>query len=149
MDYNKLNEELFSYILMLNKYFQENHISLHDSKSQHAIESTDNKCSFILDIHKGGAYSRRIVFNLRLKRSDETIFRLEIDGKPHVNHDGTCTDRNHVHIIKFDEGKIFEYGISLNDFHDIIIKNTDDICEIFENFCTYNKIKIPQYQKIM
>lgn len=149
MDYTKLNKELLDYIIMLNKYFQENQISLHDSTSQHIIESIDNKCSFILNIHKGGTYSRRMVFNLRFKKSDETIFRLEIDGKPHVNHDGTCTDRNHVHIIKFDKGKIFEYGISLNDFRDIIIKNTNDICEVFENFCTYNNIQIPQYQKVM
>lgn len=149
MDYDKLNEELFSYILLLNKFFIENHISLDKIFDEFIIDSIDNKCQFILNTHLGGNYQRRIIFNLRYKKSDEMIFRLEIDGKPHVNLDGTITDRDHVHINKFHDGKIFNYGISLSDFRDIIIKNTNDICDVFEAFCNYNKIKIPEYQKIM
>lgn len=149
MNYDELNEELCSYILLLNKFFNENRISLDKVFNEFIIDSEDNKCQFILNTHLGGNYEKRIVFNLRYKKSDEMVFRLEIDGKPHANLDGTVTDRNHVHINKFHNGKIYKYGISLQDFHDIIIKNTNDICEVFEKFCKYNKINIPEYQKIM
>lgn len=149
MEYKQLNEELVNYILMLNKFFNDNHISIKEEENHYLINSDNKKCDFILDMHRGGRYSNRIVLNLRYKRSDEMVFRLEIDGKPHVNPDGTVTDRDHVHIIKFDGDNITEYGLSLKDFHDIIVKNTSDVCEVFEVFCNYNKIQVPEYQKVM
>lgn len=149
MEYKQLNEELVNYILMLNKFFNDNHISIDKEENHYLINSDNKKCDFILDMHRGGKYSNRIVLNLRYKRTDEMVFRLEIDGKPHVNSDGTVTDRDHVHIIKFDGHKIAEYGLSLKDFRDIIIQNTSDVCEVFEVFCDHNKIKVPEYQKVM
>ena len=149
MNYNKLNEELIEYIMLLNKFFKDNNISLEKLSDEFIINSDDKKCQFILNTHRGGEYNKRIVFNLRYRKSDEMVFRLEIDGKPHVNSDGTITERNHVHINQFKDGDIFQYGISLKDFKDIIIRNTRDICEVFEEFCKYNKIEIPQYQQIM
>lgn len=149
MNYDNLNKELISYISILNKFFNEEHISLSDSFGEYLILSIDNKCQFILNMHHGGRYSKRIVFNLRYRKSDEMIFRLEIDGKPHVNLDGTITDRDHVHILLVKDDIIYNYGISLSEFRDIIIKNTEGTSEVFEAVCNYNKITIPEYQKIM
>ncbi|EFM26282.1 hypothetical protein HMPREF9225_0091 [Peptoniphilus duerdenii ATCC BAA-1640] len=149
MDYNNLNEELIEYIMLINKFFIDNNISLQKTSEEFVIDSDDKKCQFILNTHRGGEYSNRIVFNLRYRKSDEMVFRLEIDGKPHVNSDGTLTDRDHVHINQFKDGKILQYGISLKDFKGIIIQNTSDICEVFEEFCKYNKIQIPEYQRTM
>ncbi len=140
-----ISKELIDYLIELDKIFKDNNISL-DGCSLNVVIAKESGEEFILDISNGHKYSNRFVLNLRHPRHNVILFRLEMDGKPHMNPDGSITDRDHVHLWLCKEGELIFWGVSLQDFQELLLSNQATKSEVFEEFCRYTHIGNTEYQ---
>lgn len=69
------------------------------------------------------------------------LVRLDIDGAPHTNPDGTKLNGSHLHIYR--ERYEDKWAVSLphDDF-----RNSSNIRQTFEDFCRYCNIEILPFQ---
>ena len=138
-----MNDNEFEALLNQEKVLDKfSDLPLFGSKKEYLIKGIDTDFELFVD------YSgKRIEFVQKQKyHLQETIgmVRLEIDAPPHINPDGTTVGRNHIHIYK--ENYDLRWAYSLKDFDIFLFKNTQDIIEIFKDFCKYCNIKIePKY----
>jgi hypothetical protein len=64
--------------------------------------SCDKKHRFLLDIHSSRVLISKYSFQTRLNII--LLLRLDIDGRPHVNPDGTDVGRTHIHRYRAGSG---------------------------------------------
>lgn len=95
----------------------------------------DRRCSIALYRHK---------LQERYLNFPENMVRLEINGRPHTNPDGTVLSRNHIHI--FSE----QYGLSvayeLDSVSNVLFKDLSSFDKIFYDFCKFCNININNTQ---
>lgn len=120
-----------------------------------------NKNKYIIDINRKRAILSRCTYQTRIETTIQ-LLRLDIDNKPHVNHDYNETiSGNHIHIYTDEYGdgialelndpllNIINPDFDLNRFN--IDKNKEDILydyfEAFSDFC--NLKNIPLYQQCL
>lgn len=144
MDYKKLDQELIDYLILLDKFFEDEQIkpaTRGESKS-FALNSSDGRCFFSLDMNRSGQIEYKSSLQTRYLSTNDWIIRLDINGPGHTNPDGSITERTHIHILKEIDGNLLNIGYNIDEIHDLLIKNTKNLNEIFEEFCKFCNIHI-------
>lgn len=142
MDYGVVSQELISHLQEMDKFFHDNPVKFAaiGSKRKFEVKGRMQSCTFTYDMNRTGSYEHKVSLQLRYNRTNTTIIRLDINGPEHTNPDGTMTERDHVHVIREENGVFYEWGYNLLEFNQILIKDTSDLYEIFHEFCRYNRI---------
>ncbi|NEX77409.1 hypothetical protein G4Z05_00645 [Bacillus thermocopriae] len=101
------------------------------------LESSMNKKEkFIIDINRKGQFNLlKCTFQTRYRNSIR-LLRIDIEGPPHENPDGTIVECPHIHIYK--EGYELKWAYPLSE---IIQTQNDDLIDILIAFLEYNKVK--------
>lgn len=112
-------------------------LPMEGEKRSYAVRSLDEKENFLLTTE------RKIVFELSKSKLNQTyarepIFRVEFNGPPHQNPDGTIISRSHVHIYRAGYGMSWAYP--LDTFDPALFKHPNNYNILFEDFCSYCNI---------
>jgi len=134
--------EADSLIAMRKMFEQTTAISISPGSDQtHELISDDKKERFLLDIWRGSLRLSKIKKQIR-GRKVIILVRLDIDGSPHTNPDGTTIGGSHLHVYREGYENKWAYQIDPKDFGDIT-----NIRRVFEDFCRYCNIEnIPAFQ---
>lgn len=134
------NEE-FNKLMRLKKHFLINAFSLPEVNNDLVLPvgAIESKEIFSIDLsRKSTIILTRKKFQERLLPTNDLMVRLEIDSKPHMNPDGTLISKNHIHIFR--EKYNLSWAYELDQFDDILFKNTDDFDTVFYDFCRFCNI---------
>lgn len=105
------------------------------------LTGDDGREKFLLDIWRGTLRMSKIKYQNR-GRSVIVLVRLDIDGSPHTNPDGTTVGRSHLHVYREGFEDKWAYNIDIDNFPDI-----ENIESSFLDFCRYCHIEnIPPFQ---
>jgi len=89
-----------------------------------AVSVKSNKDKFIFDINRKGQYNiNKCTYQTRYKKSVR-LLRLDLEGPPHDNPDGTTVECPHIHIYR--EGYDLSWAFALPD---IIDTNSEDLIQ--------------------
>ncbi|SDX75121.1 DUF6978 family protein [Tepidimicrobium xylanilyticum] len=152
MDYKTFNQELIDYLIELDKLFEDNDIvpATMGEKKSFSLTSSDSRCFFSLDMNRASRIEAKLSMQTRYLNNNQWLIRLELNGPPHTNPDGTVTNRDHIHVIQEKDGKILNIGYNLDEFDELLFKHTKNINKVFRDFCQYCNIKITgNYQEIL
>lgn len=107
--------------------------------SRHSLISDINGINFALSIYRGNKESGRFSLDLRFKETHDCLVRLDINGGPHKNPDGTISPSSHIHIYSnaYDKKDGYAYPIDINDF-----PNIENLYYASISFFDYTNIKI-------
>lgn len=95
----------------------------------------NNSDKFILDINRKGRLKiTKCTYQTRYKNTLPLI-RIDIDGPPHPNPDGTIVPCPHIHIYR--EGYDLKWAYPLNQK---IITDSNDLLQVLIDFLEYNNI---------
>jgi hypothetical protein len=101
----------------------------------------DPKEQFLLDIWRGTFRLSKLRYQTR-GRQIVVLVRLDIDGAPHTNPDGTRLPGTHLHLYR--EGYDDKWAQTLDTSR---FPNTSDIRRAFEDFCIFCNIQgMPPFQ---
>lgn len=107
----------------------------------HELIGDDKREQFLLDIWRGSLRLSKLKYQNR-GRNVIVLLRLDIDGSPHTNPDGTKIDGSHLHVFR--EGYEDKWAYPINPE---IFQNTANLQQTFENFCLYCNIdNMPPFQ---
>ena len=112
------------------------------SDQTHELVGSDPKEKFLLDLSRGTIRLSEVEFQTR-GRSVIVLVRLDLDGSPHTNPDGSQVGRSHIHLYRerFDD----KWASSIDP---TTFANLDDIEETFKRFCEYCSISgVPSFQE--
>lgn len=102
----------------------------------------DPKERFLLDLSRGTIRLSKVKFQTR-GRSVIVLVRLDLDGSPHTNPDGTQVGRTHLHVYR--EGYDDKWAVPLDP---TVFANLLDVEDTFKRFCEYcNITALPNFQK--
>jgi hypothetical protein len=133
--------EADSLIAMRKRFLTQVTISFPSGTDQtHELIGDDVRERFFLDLWRGTIRLTKLKFQNR-GRKVIILVRLDINGSPHTNPDGTRIEGSHLHVYR--EGFEDKWASPINpkDF-----KNLNDIEQGFGDFCKYCNIEIPPYQ---
>ncbi len=104
---------------------------------------------FALDVQRGTFRMSRPTLNERV-RTCVVLVRLDIDGRPHTNPDGTAVGRSHLHVYR--EGFEDKWAIPLAEAKApggaLAFPGTGERAQLFKAFCAYCHIQdAPAYQE--
>ena len=98
---------------------------------------------FSLDMNRMSSLELdKVTIQTRYLTTNDWIIRLDLNGPPHTNPDGSVTNRNHIHILREIDWNLLNYGYNIDEFHKLLIENTKNITKVFEEFCKFCKIDI-------
>ena len=131
----------YSTIMKMEKHFKNCTIDLPKAGEKRKVDvlsRTTNDC-FVIDIDRRSSITlNRQKIQERHINTQERLIRLEIDGRPHTNPDGTLLSGNHIHIYK--EGHGLSYAFELSDFENGLFANIISFYDLFCSFCKYCNI---------
>ncbi|WP_416150209.1 DUF6978 family protein [Salipaludibacillus sp. HK11] len=105
-----------------------------------AVSVKSSKDKFIFDINRKGQYNiNKCTYQTRYKKSVR-LLRLDLEGPPHDNPDGTTVECPHIHIYR--EGYDLSWAFPLPD---IIDTNSEDLIQTLVDFLEYNKVQLSNY----
>ena len=108
----------------------------------HELVGADQRERFLLDIWRGTLRISKVKYQTRGKKV-VVLVRLDIDGAPHTNPDGTRIDGAHLHIYREGFEDKWAYPIDPEEF-----SNLSDIYHAFRDFCRYCNIRnVPSLQR--
>lgn len=152
MDYKSFTQELIDYLIKLDKYFENDVIvpaTLGEKKS-FSLTSGDNRCSFSLDMNRTSNIDAKLTIQTRYLYNNQWIIRLDLNGPPHTNLDGTITERDHIHVIHEKDNNILNLGYNLDEFNMLLFKHTNNINKVFKDFCKCCNIELKgNYQEVL
>jgi len=96
---------------------------------------------FLLDLWRGTIRLSKLRYQTR-GRKVIVLVRLDINGSPHTNPDGTRLDGTHLHVYREGYEDRWAYPIDTSIFRDVY-----NIQQSFEDFCRYCNIEIPPFQE--
>ena len=125
----------------IKKRFNNETINLpaHNQKANLDVSSLDNRESFIVDIDRNGKIELKSKIQERYN-NNQILIRVEINGPPHTNPDGTTTSRSHIHIYK--EGYDLSWAYDLKSFSDDLFNELNNFNKVFTDFCSYCNIEL-------
>lgn len=134
--------EADSLIAMGKTFISRRTISLTPGTDQtHELIGDDKRERFLLDLWRGIIRLSKLKFQTR-GRNVIVLVRLDIEGAPHTNPDGTKLNGIHLHIFREGYEDKWAYHIESGNFSD-----PNNILQTFEDFCRYCNIKnIPAFQ---
>jgi len=110
------------------------------SDHTHELVSEDTRERFLLDLWRGTIRLSKLKFQNR-GRKVIVLVRLDINGAPHTNPDGTRLDGAHLHVYLEGFEDKWAYPINNNEF-----RNPSSIQDSFDDFCRYCNIMAPPFQ---
>lgn len=118
-------------------------ISLHAGADQtHELIGADKKEKFLLDLSRGTIRLSKVKLQTRA-RTAIVLVRLDVDGSPHTNPDGSSIGRTHIHLYRegFDDKWAYQIDPTL-------FASPENIEETFKSFCGYCNITgVPIFQE--
>ncbi|AKS37381.1 hypothetical protein NP92_02665 [Anoxybacillus gonensis] len=100
------------------------------------VQSNDETEKFIIDINRKGSIKiTKCTYQTRYKKNIPLI-RIDIDGQPHTNPDGTEIPCPHIHIYR--EGFGDKWAFPLEEH---IATNPQDLLMVLMDFLRYNRIE--------
>ncbi len=97
---------------------------------------------FLLDLSRGTIRLSKVKFQTR-GRSVIVLVRLDLDGGPHTNPDGSHVGKTHIHLYR--EGFDDKWAYTIDP---TIFSTPGDIEETFNSFCEYCNIgEVPNFQE--
>ncbi len=98
--------------------------------------SIDRKEEFKLDIYRSSVNLSKNTYQNRARKTI-ALLRLDLDGSPHRNPDGTEVPCPHIHINKEGFGDKFAYPLPKSFAR---CKNPADYLESFMNYCNITQM---------
>jgi hypothetical protein len=92
---------------------------------------------FLLDVWRGTLRLSKLKFQNRV-RTAIVLVRLDVDGAPHTNPDGSFLTGTHIHLFKEGYDDRWAYPVDQTVFSLLSDPETT-----FQDFCTYCKIESP------
>jgi len=96
--------------------------------------STQTNDKFQIDVHRKTLNVKKCTYQTRYKKSIN-LLRIDIEGPPHPNPDGSEIPCPHIHIYK--EGYDDKWAYPLSD---IINTDSTDLVQVLIDFLEYNNI---------
>lgn len=103
----------------------------------HELIGEDPRERFLLDLWRGTFQVSKLKYQTRARKVI-VLVRLDINGAPHTNPDGTKLGGTHIHIYREGYEDKWAYPIEPEGFRD-----TSDIQQTFRDFCRYCNIEDP------
>ena len=103
----------------------------------HDLVGADKRERFLLDLWRGTLRLSKLKFQTRARKIILFV-RLDIDGAPHTNPDGTKIGGSHIHVYREGFEDRWAYPLDREEFGD-----TTNIMYAFEDFCRYCNIEEP------
>lgn len=135
--------EADSLIAMRKRFLQPTSIVLSPGKNEtlELVGDPDPKERFFLDLWRSGIKLTKYRFQNRGKRVI-VLVRLDLDGAPHTNPDGTRIPGTHLHLYREGFEDRWAYPVTQTQFRD-----PSNVRGTFDDFCQVcNIIETPQYQ---
>jgi hypothetical protein len=111
--------------------------------SKWEVKSEDGRESFFIDAQRKGKIKRSKCTFMERYRVIEVLLRLDIDGPPHDNPDGTEVPCPHLHVYR--EGFADKWAYSVPS---AVFTDTLDLVKTLREFLEYCKVQdIPAIQK--
>lgn len=101
------------------------------------IDSEDEgtgKIQFMFDVQRKTLNIRKCTYQTRSQ--GEILLRLDLEGAPHPNPDGTEVSCPHLHIYREGFGDRWAYPLS-----DYFLTNTHDLVQVLLEFLKYNHVE--------
>jgi hypothetical protein len=132
-------------IVMPKQFVDETMVTLPPGADQtRELWGDDKRELFLLDLWRGTMRLSKVRYQNRARKAI-VLLRVEINGAPHTNPDGTRMDGNHIHI--YQEGYEAKWAFPLDPQ---IFTNPEDMGALFEDFCQYCHVQnIPAFQGVM
>jgi hypothetical protein len=111
------------------------------SDQTYELIGDDDREQFLLDLWRGTLRLSKVRYQTR-GRKIIVLVRVEINGAPHTNPDGTRIDGTHIHIYREGFEDKWAYPLDRNNF-----RNPQNMRECFEDFCRYCNIEVPPFQE--
>jgi len=107
----------------------------------HELIGDDKREQFLLDIWRGTLRLSKLKYQTR-GRKVIVLVRLDINGAPHTNPDGTRVKGHHLHFYREGYEDKWAYAIDPAEF-----ANVSDIQQALTDFCRYcNIVDMPPFQ---
>jgi hypothetical protein len=100
----------------------------------HEVVSTDEKEQFLLDIWRGTIRISKLKKQTRARKVT-VLARLDVDGSPHTNPDGTTFGGTHLHLYKEGFEDRWAYPVPSS------FSNLTNVNQVFVDFCAYCNIQ--------
>lgn len=112
------------------------------SDETHELVGSNKKEGFLLDLSRGTIRLSKVKFQTR-GRTVIVLVRLDLDGSPHTNPDGSHVGRTHLHLYREGFDDKWAYILDPNFF-----SIPQDLEDTFKRFCKYCNITgIPPFQE--
>lgn len=99
------------------------------------LHSADNRERFHLDLTRGRIALTKVSHNLRVRTSIPLV-RLDINGAPHTNPDGSKVGRSHIHLYREGFGDSWAFEVDPSIFSDV-----NDLQQALRDFVNYCHIR--------
>lgn len=111
--------------------------------SQLEVKSVDGRESFLIDVNRKGKVKISKCTYQERYRVIEVLLRLDVDGPPHDNPDGTEVPCPHLHIYREGFAAKWAYPLPVGRFTD-----TADLANTLREFLEYCNVQdIPSIQR--
>ena len=131
-------DELINLIKILLEYKSIAIPIMGDQKKVVLKDKESGKIRFTVDMQRKSYNIHKITYQTRI--NSEILLRLDIEGPPHPNPDGTEIDGPHIHIYR--EGCSDSWAYPLND---VIQTDQTDLAKVLVDFLKYNHVEnIPE-----
>ncbi|HTI49794.1 MAG TPA: hypothetical protein VL475_02540 [Planctomycetaceae bacterium] len=109
---------------------------------QRELKTLDGRESFLVDVNRKGKIKlTKCTFQERYAVV-EVLLRLDIDGPPHENPDGTVLPTPHLHVYKEGYGTKWAYELPADRFSD-----TSNLPKTFREFLHFCNVEVvPEIQ---
>jgi len=102
----------------------------------------DKREQFLLDLWRATLRLSKVKYQTR-GRKIIVLVRVDIDGSPHTNPDGTTIAGSHIHLYREGYDDKWAYPLDPKDF-----SNAGGIRRTFEDFCRVcNIVDLPPFQE--
>jgi len=106
----------------------------------HELIGDDKREPFLLDLWRGTIRLSKLKLQTH-GRKVIVLVRLDVDGAPHTNPDGTKLFGTHLHIYRESYEDRWAIPLPLDEF-----SNPTNIRQSFQDFCRYCNIEILPFQ---
>ncbi len=109
------------------------------------VKSKDGREAFIIDVNRKGKIKVSKCTYQERYQNIEILLRLDIDGPPHENPDGTEMPCPHLHIYREGFADKWAHPLPRGEFTD-----TSDLVKTLKEFLRYCKVQdIPDVQRVI
>jgi len=99
------------------------------------VVSQDGRESFVFDASRGAFRITKVKFQTRARRIF-VLARLDLDGSPRTNPDGTVVQTPHLHLYQEGYEAKWAYPLNPTDFQD-----PDDLGQAYVDFCRFCQLQ--------